>query len=303
MNRYVRYGLCLGLGICLTWMLLDTAEVTQAVTDGIALCVGQVIPALFPFLVVSSLLIKLGFGQMVARVFGRWMEPIFHQSGIGGTALFLGLVGGYPMGPRTVAQLYQDGHLPREQANRLLSFVNNSNPAFLVTVLGVGVFGSRKLGLWLWVIHVTAALLVGVALRPKKRPAKLAGRSGYTVMAVPLSKAFVTSVTGSLSAMGSICAFVVLFYVLAVPLTHMTGGDNPLLVGAVELFSATPLLPNSHTGFILAAGLSGWGGVSVLCQTAAVLDGTGLEMRWCVIGKLLQGMVSAGLAMLVMACV
>lgn len=299
MNRFLRYGLCLGLGICLTWMLLDTAEVTQAVSDGIALCVGQVIPALFPFLVVSSLLIKLGFGQLVARVFGGWMEPLFHQSGIGGTALFLGLVGGYPMGPRTVAQLYQDGLLSQEQANRLLSFVNNSNPAFLISVLGVGVFGSRKLGLWLWVIHVLSALAVGVLLRPKKRPTKSVGRSKLPVD-VPLSQAFVTSVTASLSAMGSICAFVVLFYVLAVPLTHLTGGDNPLLVGAVELFSATPLLPNSDTGFVIAAGLSGWGGLSVLCQTAAVLEGSGLELRWCVIGKSMQGVVSALLAWMVM---
>ncbi|WP_409967866.1 sporulation protein [Bengtsoniella intestinalis] len=301
MNRYVRYGLCLALGLCLAWMLLDTTEVTQAVSDGITLCVEQVIPALFPFLVVSSMLIKLGFSQIVARLFGRWMEPLFHQDGLGGTALFLGLVGGYPMGPRTVAQLYQDGHLPQAQANRLLCFVNNSNPAFLITVLGVGVFKSPKLGLYLWVIHVVAALLVGVLLRPKKRPTPQVRRSVYTVMEPSLSKAFVSSVTASLSAMGSICAFVVLFYVLAVPLTHMTRGESPLLVGIVELFSATPLLPNTATGFIIAAGLSGWGGVSVLCQTAAVLDGSGLEMRWCVIGKALQGAVSAVLAAIIIS--
>lgn len=297
MQRFLRYGLCLGLGVCLAWLLLDTTEVTTAVTQGMTLCVNQVIPAMFPFLIVSSMLIKLGFGHMVAKVFGGWMEPLFHQSGLGGTALFLGLVGGYPMGPRTVAQLYQQGQLPREQANRLLCFVNNSNPAFLVTVLGVGVFGSRKWGLWLWVIHVTSALLVGVLLRPKRRPKSASTPLVYT--AEPLSQAFVTSVTSSLSAMGSICAFVVLFYVLAVPLAHMTGGDSPLVVGVVELFSATALLPNSDGGFILAAGLSGWGGVSVLCQTAAVLQGSGLQLRWCVLGKGLQALFSLLLALTV----
>lgn len=298
MNRFLRYGVCLGLGGCLAWLLLDTAEVTQAVTEGMTLCVSRVIPAMFPFLIVSSMLIKLGFGQMVSRLFGGWMEPVFHQSGLGGTALFLGLVGGYPMGPRTVAQLYQGGQLPKEQANRLLCFVNNSNPAFLVIVLGVGVFGSRKLGLWLWVIHVLAALLVGVLLRPKRPPSKQVGRLGYQT--VPLSQAFVTSVTSSLSAMGSICAFVVLFYVVAVPLSHMTGGNSALAVGLVELFSATALLPNTEVGFLLAAGLSGWGGVSVLCQTAAVLEGSGLQVRWCVMGKALQGIISVGLAWMVL---
>ena len=46
------------------------------------------------------------------------------------------------------------------------------------------------------------------------------------------------------------------------------------LVGCGELFSLTPLLTCDRTGFLLAAGCAGWGGLSVLCQTAALLDGT-----------------------------
>ena len=49
-------------------------------------------------------------------------------------------------------------------------------------------------------------------------------------------------------------------------------------------------------GFVLAAGCAGWGGLSVLCQTAAILDGTDLPLRPCVLGKLMQGLLSAALA-------
>ena len=78
----------------------------------------------------------------------------------------------------------------------------------------------------------------------------------------------------------------------------MGGYLAPALVGLVELFSLTPLLPADRLGFILAAALSGWGGLSVLAQTAAVLDGTGLPLRRCLVGKASQCLLSALLAAL-----
>jgi hypothetical protein len=94
----------------------------------------------------------------------------------------------------------------------------------------------------------------------------------------------------------SVCAFVTLFYVLASPLASFGGRLGPALVGLVELFSLTPLLTADRFSFILAAGCAGWGGLSVLCQTAAVLDGTDLSMRPCFLGKVTQGVLSALLA-------
>ena len=71
--------------------------------------------------------------------------------------------------------------------------------------------------------------------------------------------------------MVSICAFVVLFYVLASPLAAL-GWPAAALTGFLELFSLTPLLSPDRAGFLLAAVCSSFGGLSILCQTAAALD-------------------------------
>ena len=70
---------------------------------------------------------------------------------------------------------------------------------------------------------------------------------------------------------------------------------RPPFWGALPI-CATPLLPPTSAGFLLAAFCTGWGGLSVLCQTAAVLDGTDLSLRTALLGKLLQGAFSALLA-------
>ncbi len=294
-----RLSACLMLCGLLLWFLADAAGVRASMEEALSLCARSVVPSLFPFLTASSLLLSLGFGELAAPYLAGVMEPLFRVPGAGSAALLLGLVGGYPIGARTAADLYRQGSVSRSEAERLLAFANTSNPVFLISVLGAGVFSSVRTGLWLWLIHILSALLTGLLFR----------RSGHDTVSQPLSRktasrsvrfttAFVEAVRSALSGILSVCAFVTFFYVLAHPLARLGGAAGPLLVGSLELFSLTPLLTADRFGFILAAGMSGWGGLSVLCQTAAVLDGSGLGLRNCLLGKLSHGVLSVLLALL-----
>lgn len=300
-NGVIRMGRVrpLHLGVCgiLIWFLADAATVRQSMTEALQLCAGSVIPALFPFLVVSGLLISMGFGNALAPLLSGLMERLFHLPGTAGAALLLGLAGGYPIGAKTAAELYRGGQLTEGEAHRLLTFCNNANPAFFLGVLGAGVFGSQRTGLYLWLIHILAALLTGLLFRKSgERPARRGVHREIPCRRTPFPQLWVEAVKGGLSAILSVCAFVVIFYVLTRPLLALPGLWGTLAVGLTELFSITPLLTPDAAGFILAAGLSGWGSLSVLCQTAALLEGSGLSIAPCVKGKAVQGLLSAALA-------
>ncbi|MFR6095072.1 MAG: sporulation protein [Dysosmobacter welbionis] len=215
-----------------------------------------------------------------------------------------GVGGGYPIGAKTAADLYRENLVSREEAERLLAFCNNSNPVFLISVLGVGVFGSVRAGVWLWLIHVLSALLTGLVFRGSGKSAsrqELTRRPPFR--AVSFAEAFTGAVRSSLAGILSVCAFVVFFYVLAQPLTAVGGRLGAVLVAALELFSLTPLLTADAFGFLLAAAAAGWGGLSVLCQTLAVLEGSGLRLRNCFLGKVVQSAFSLLLAALLVGYV
>lgn len=289
---------CLLAGGLLIWFLADAQQVQQTVFQALTLCARSVIPALFPFFVVSTLLISLGAGQLLAPLLEGLMVPLFRIPGCGASALILGLIGGYPTGAGAAAELVRTGQLSREEGTRLLTFCNNSNPIFLISVLGCGVFGSVRTGLWLWLIHLTAALLTGLCFRNlrhglESRPQRL---RQPVFQAASFPAAFVGAVRSALRGTLSVCGFVLFFYTLAQPLQAAA----PMAVGVLEMFSAVPLLPVNGMGFLLAAGLSGWGGLSVLCQTAAVLEGSGLSLRPAVLGKLAHSFLSVLLAALLL---
>ena len=87
------------------WLLWEAEALREAAREGLAICAGSVIPALFPFLAASSLLLKLGFGEWLAGPLAPLMG-LYRLPGEAAGALVLGLAGGYPVGARTAAELY-----------------------------------------------------------------------------------------------------------------------------------------------------------------------------------------------------
>ena len=116
MKRRIRTDVCLILCGILVWFLADARQLRLEAAKALTLCAGTVIPALFPFMVVTGLLVRLGFGQWLAPDMAGLMASLFRLPGCAGSALLLGLVGGYPIGARTAAELYASGDLTRAEA-------------------------------------------------------------------------------------------------------------------------------------------------------------------------------------------
>ena len=276
-------------------LLRHPETVSAAVQAGLALCAGTIIPSLFPFFVVISLLIQLGLVHRLERLFAPPMEPLFHVSGVCAAPLLAGLVGGYPTGAKTVAGLYEQRLISRQDAERALGFVNNCGPAFLLSYVGAGVLGSSRAGGYLLLVHVLSALLTGLILC---RAGGSGGRCGLPPRRLPaeeksLGEALPAAVTGAVTSTLGICGFVVLFRVIAALLP----GTLPApVLGIFEMVTGLAALAPGRPGFITAAGIVGWGGLSVHCQVMAALSGTGLSLRRHWLGKALQALLSVLLA-------
>lgn len=271
-------------------LLLRPESAQEAVEAGLRLCVQTVVPSLFPFFVVVSLLLQLGFAGWLRGLCAPIMGPLFHLRGVCALPLLAGLLGGYPAGAKTAAELYDQGQISQREAELLLGFCNNCGPAFLLGYVGSGVLGDPRAGVRLFLIHIAAALLTGVilcrvdrdrgpALLPVKVPAQTTG----------LLRALPSAVTGAAGSVLNICAFVAAFRVLIALL--------PLpccVLGVLEMVSGIAALGPGPVGFVAAAAIVGWGGLSVHCQTLSVIGD--LSPRWHWIGKALQAGISAVLA-------
>ena len=193
------FAFCVGL---LRW----PAAAASAAKNGLLLCGDLIIPSLFPFFILSTLTVSLGFSTLLGRLLEPLMQPLFHQSGAGASALVLGFIGGYPVGAKTVCTLYQEQLCTREQAQSLLAFCNNSGPAFIIGAAGIAVFQSSKVGFILMAIQILSALLVGILLRPPKQARTPELHRSTPTQRKSVAKCITESVGQSATATLNICA-------------------------------------------------------------------------------------------------
>ena len=289
-------------------LVIYPQEVSAAVRANLTLCADTLLPSLFPFFVLSSLIIKTGLFRPLEQVLAPLMRYAFRLPGSCSSALALGLIGGYPTGAKTTTELYRSGHCSADEAQRLLSFCNNCGPAFLFGAVGCGIFGHPRYGLLLTGIHYAAALLTGLVMN-RCAPIPTVRSSSHRTRSIPLATAFVESVTGALRAMLDLCSFVLCFGAIT-KLLSLSGlptkaanlllsfltpqtGEN-FLLGLLEMTHGVTapsgeMLP---IRLILTAGLLGWGGASVHCQVLSLLRDTDLSATLYLKGKALHGALS-----------
>ena len=296
-------------------LIFASPQVISCARDALKLCAELIMPSLFPFFVLSILLSKLGLPNLLGRLLAPAASRLFGVSGAGASALFVGLCGGYPMGAAYIAEMFGSGAIGKEEAERLLGFCNNSGPAFIVGAVGAGIFGSPSVGLALYGIHILAAVLTGLLLRKK---GSSPSASVPAAEPLPFSAALPQAVRQAVSAALSVCGFVVCFTVLAGlldavgwfsllsgRLSALTGAElhfsRALLTGILELGSGVGTMRGlsvSPVNLALAAGMLGWGGISVHFQTLSLFCDTDVKSALHFAGRVLSAILSAVLAWL-----
>ena len=149
----------------LLFILLFPREVLNASREGLILWFNNVLPALLPFIVITNMLAIFGFVRHISKWLSPFMYKVFKLPGAGCFALITGLISGYPMGAKTIADLWRTKEITTIEAQRLLAFCNNAGPLFIVGVVGVGFLRDTTAGYVLWAGHVLAALSVGILTR------------------------------------------------------------------------------------------------------------------------------------------
>lgn len=278
-----------GILSCMIMLIIifNGRNAVRSIAEGIDLCLKTVVPALFPFFILSGILNSCFLGQRLP-----FMDPVRKLCRIPAGAesiLFIGLISGYPIGAQLVADACSAGTLSKENAKRMLGFCSNAGPAFLFGMLAAAF--SKPIVSWvLWAIHIVSALITGWLLP-----------GGTTDKCTLQEKETVTiakSLHSAIKNMATVCGWVILFRLMLDFfnkwfLSLLPVEFQVLISGFVELSNGCILLQqvqNEGARFILASAMLAFGGFCVAMQTISVTANLGTEYYFP--GKLLQMLIS-----------
>jgi len=274
-------------------MILDAKTAYISAKDGIELCIFTVIPSLFPFIFLTSIINHSITGSRITP-FAR----LGYYLGLpeGAESIFLlGILGGYPLGAKAIYDTYKTGQITKKTAQRLLGFCSNPGPAFIFGIVG-NLFSSRKIPWIIFSIQILSAIITGLLL-PGKSHEVCHTRNEHSLK-------FTQVLDNSLKALATICGWVILFRTITGFLSKWTQNFLPqevsvIIFGILELTNgctALNALRGESLRFVIACFLLGFGGICVWMQTKSVTKELGT--RTYMIGKTIQTILNTVFAVI-----
>lgn len=154
-------------------MTIFPTETLQSSLRGLSIWWEVLFPALFPFFVISELLLGFGIVHFFGKLLDPLMRPLFRLPGIGGFVVTMGYISGYPVGARLTSQLWAQRLITRAEGERLVAFTTTSDPIFLIGAVSVGFFQNVAVAPILGAAHYGGGLLIGLLMRFHDRNEKL----------------------------------------------------------------------------------------------------------------------------------
>ena len=293
--------------IFITYIIKFPNESAVIVTDALKLCYTVIIPVIFPFLIFSRLLIRSSLFKFAGHVLNKPAGFLFGISGLYTNAFLIGSLLGFPMGAKTVRDIYLSDKSNKNQAERTLAFCNNCSISFVISVAGMAVFKSVTIGFILFFIQVISAVITGVIVRfmfPQPHSRKVENGKlkveSEKFSIFNLTEIISESVNGILN----ICGIVLFFFILI----NITAGyfkifglfDAQYIKTAVSgifevssgMYSLVNFKLNIYCKLMLSSAILGWSGISVHFQIKYILKDTDLSLKPYFTGKVFHVIIS-----------
>lgn len=288
----------------------------------------RMIPSLFPFMVLSGLIVRLRLGRLLSLPVHPFLDRLYRIDRTMSAVLSIGFLFGFPLGAKTAAEAYSLGQLSKPQAQFLLTFCNNIGPVYLLgfalPFLGISgetpafkaavilVFFGLPLLYGLILRHTVyrafsfrpedfkpnRARKPAFASRSGKRPAAGSRAAALSACQNEEKPAFIPAlddaVTSACAAITRLGGYMIFFIVCNLPFSQMKSLFGPLppvfpaLIAPVLEITSGLALSKDALPTALCMTLLTFGGLSCFAQTYTCIRDTDLSFPNYCFHKLLQ---------------
>ncbi|WP_229752633.1 sporulation integral membrane protein YlbJ [Paenibacillus physcomitrellae] len=137
----------------------------DAAVRGLSIWWDVLFPSLFPFFVISEMLLGFGIVHFLGKLLDPLMKPAFRIPGSGGFVAAMGFAAGYPVSARLTVKLREQNLISRVEGERLVSFTTSSDPIFLIGAVSVGFFHSPQMAGVLALAHYGGSVIIGLIMQ------------------------------------------------------------------------------------------------------------------------------------------
>jgi sporulation integral membrane protein YlbJ len=281
----------------------------KAAERGLLLWFNVIIPTLFPFILLSNLIINSNIINYINYIFTGIMAKLFKLPGVAGYAFITGLLSGYPVGAKITADLLDKNAINQTQAQYMLTFCNNASPMFIMGFIATGLLDNSRIGIFMLVTIYTANLLTAFIYRviyERNLPPINNSTPKSNVNKSINFSLFDDCIMNAISLIVKIGGYIIFFSIILNCFYLIPIKDSIIknfLFSLIELSNGSKILVNCNSSiqvtFVLLCTLISFGSFSVHAQTASVLADTKLNINKYILSKTINAVITFITALLI----
>lgn len=289
--------ICL-LSVITILLITYSKDVIESVAFSISIWKENLFPSLFPFFVVSNLLIEYGFIELLGKYLGGLMPILFGLPKEASFILFISMISGFPSSAKYTSRLVHESVLSKEEGEQILTFTHFANPLFILGFIGTSLLHHQKLAFLILFCHISSNLMIGFLSKRKERKTdknknkkNLNQKKNHSSFGSIFSKSIMDSLNTMFLLLGVVTCFLVLTTLLQ-NLIPMNISTKIALSGLLEMTQGIKLvgelsIPLFLKGLFILSFIS-FGGFSIHMQVLSFISEEHLKYFPYFWGRILQ---------------
>lgn len=287
------------LAVCFLLILLLVYEqyIGEEIKGTLSLFVNHILPPLFPYMVISKLIVSFDLLSPISRFMGT--GRLFRLPDESSSVILCGLMCGFPIGAVGTCTLYENGSISKEDAGRLAALSSNTSPAFIIGTVSA-LWNSKVYGVFLYIVQTISAVFIARIAARRKIETVITRNTVSATQKKRFASELCKAVSESASACLTVCAYIVFFRTVAVLFSCLVPIFANVFSVLFEFSSgcASGAKVGGTDGIFMTGFAVGSAGLSVMMQNYNFIGRYDIPMKTLWISKLTQGFLCGAASVL-----
>ena len=261
-----------------------------------------ILPTLFPFILITNIIIYFNSFSILSSLTLPLKKLKLNVSTTNLFCITIGFLCGFPVGIKTVSDLYQKNEITKYTAIKLVFISHNISPALNIIIINkisdyFYLTITKKLYIF-FIPYISSLLLYFIVIKVFKNRDKKKVENKDIQKECPLNPAnsYKNIVDNTIHTLCYICFYIVIFSIISSLISKCNLPDTIYMI-ICSLIDVTNILIytfdiNMSFFYSVITFLMSFGGISALFQSMQLLDNVKIQKRYLIYAKILSACIS-----------
>lgn len=279
-------------------ILFNKRLIFDTISYSLNIWVNTLIPSMFPFFVISNILISYNITNYIPKIIKQIFSKIFNTREEIISIFFLSLFSGFPSNAINTKNLYNQKLITTEEAAHALTFTHFANPLFVLSTVAVLFLNNEKYGYLILFSHYLGNIMVGILFRKYSPTNNINYKTNINKsqsFSNTLIKAIKSSIDTLLLILGTLTCFLILSSLIINKL-NINPYLSSIIKGILEMTMGLKaisliIIPDIYK-VVISTMIISFGGLAVHLQVLSQLVETDISYQPFFVARLIHSIIS-----------